>query len=155
EAAVRRYRHRVRRWQLTAASNWASVLGLSEDERLSLTFRLGEAARQVDPALELVVGVSQPWGEYMALADHTYSPVIFADTLIRSGLQLAALDVEIVMGVNGRGSYCRDLLETSRLLDMYALIGVDLQVTLGYPSSDKSDPEADPELLVGAGTWRG
>src|SRR5262249_59475154 len=85
--------------------------------------------------------------------DHTYSPFIFADTLIRSGLQLAALDIEMVMGVNGRGSYCRDLLEASRLLDMYALIGVNLQVTLGYPSSEKPDPDADPELLVGAGKW--
>src|SRR5262249_6014148 len=41
EAAVRRYRHRVRRWQLTAASNWAHVLGLNEEELLGLTFRLG------------------------------------------------------------------------------------------------------------------
>src|SRR5262249_4600103 len=127
EAAVRRYRRRIRRWQLTAASNWASVLGLSEDELLSLTFRLGEAARQADSSLELVVGISQPWGEYMALADRTYSPFIFADTLIRSGLQLAALDLEVVMGVKGRGGYCRDLLELSRLIDMYALIGVDLE----------------------------
>jgi hypothetical protein len=155
EAAVRRYRSRIRRWHLTAASNWATVLGLSEDELLSLTFRLGEAARQVDPTLELVIGVSQPWGEYMALVDHTYSPFIFADTLIRSGLNLSALDIEVVMGVNGRGSYCRDLLEMSRLLDMYALIGVDLQVTLGYPASAHTDPKADPELRVGSGNWRG
>ena len=39
------------------------------------------------------------------------------------------------MGVTPRGSYCRDLLETSRILDLYALLGLPLRVTLGYPSS--------------------
>src|SRR5262249_30144456 len=154
EAAVRRYRSRIRRWQLTAASNWADVLGLSEDELLGLTFRLGEAARQVGPSLELVLGISQPWGEYMVPRERT-SPFIFADNLIRSGLNLSAINLEIVMGVTGRGSYCRDLLDLSRLLDLYALLGVPLQVTLGYPSTGQSDPDADPELSVGAGSWGG
>jgi hypothetical protein len=155
EAAVRRYRTRIRRWQLSSASNWASVLGLGEDDLLGLTYRLGEAARAVDPALELVVGVAQPWGEYMALSDRTYSPFIFAENLIRYGLNLAALDVEVVMGVAGRGTYCRDTLELSRLLDLYALLGVPLRVTLGYPSDARDDPDADPEMRVAAGSWDG
>ncbi len=153
EAAVRRYKGKVRRWQVAAASNCANVLSLGEDELLGLTYRLAEAARQVDPGLEILIGIAQPWGEYMALEDRTHSPFIFADTLIRSGLNLAALDVEVVMGVTPRGSYCRDLLETSRLLDLYALLGVPLHVTLGYPSGDKADPDADPEVRVTGGRW--
>jgi hypothetical protein len=90
----------------------------------------------------------------MADSDRT-SPFIFADNLIRSGLNLAAINLEVVMGVNGRGSYCRGLLDLSRLLDLYALLGVPLQVTLGYPSTRQSDPDADPELSVGAGSWGG
>jgi hypothetical protein len=154
ETAIRRYRHRIRRWHLTAASNCAHILSLTEEELLGLTYRLAETARQVDPTLELVLGVAQPWGEYMAVTDRTHSPFIFADTLIRSGLNLAALDVEVVLGVSPRGSYCRDLLEVSRLLDLYALLGVPLQVTLGFPSADGADPEADPELRVEGGRWR-
>ncbi len=154
ESAVRRYRHRIRRWQLTAASNSASLLSLTEDELLGLTYRLAEAARQVDPTLEIVVGLAQPWGEYMASAERTHSPFVFADTLIRSGMNLAALDVELVMGPTPRGSYCRDLLETSRLLDLYALLGVPLRVTLGYPSSVGPDMDSDPEMQVSAGRWR-
>jgi GH35 family endo-1,4-beta-xylanase len=153
EMTVRRYRSRIRRWQLTAASNCASVLSLSEDDLLGLTYRLAESARQIDPSLELVIGVAQPWGEYMALADRTHSPFIFADTLIRSGLNLTALEVELVMGVTPRGSYCRDLLEISRLLDLYALLGVPLRVTLGYPASAQPDTNADPDLHVEGGHW--
>ncbi len=152
---IRRYRRRIRCWHLTAASNCAAVLSLTEDELLWLTVRMAETARQVDPALDLVVGIAQPWGEYMALEDRIHSPFIFADTLIRSGLNLTALEVELVMGVTPRGSYCRDLLETSRLLDLYALLGVPLRVTMAYPSANTSDPKADPELRVGAGHWRG
>jgi hypothetical protein len=153
ETAVRRYRHRIRRWQLTAASNYAHVLSLSEDDLLSLTYRLAESARHVDPSLELVVGIAQPWGEYLALSECIHSPFLFADTLIRAGLNLSALDIELVMGVTPRGSYCRDLLEISRLLDLYALLGVPLRVTLGYPSSAQADADADPDLRVEGGRW--
>src|SRR5262249_11943543 len=135
EAAVRRYRGKIRRWQVTAARNCANCLSLSEEDLLQLTWRLGEAARLAVPDTELVVGIAQPWGEYMALADRTHSPFIFADTLIRSGLNLAALDIEMVMGVEPRGSYCRDVLETSRMLDLYALLALPPPVTLAYPST--------------------
>jgi len=155
ETAVKRYHGRIRSWQLTAASNCANVLSLGEDELLWLTVRLAEAARQIDSGLELIVGISQPWGDYMALEDRTHSPFIFADTLIRAGLNLAGVDLEWVMGVTPHGSYCRDMLEASRLLDLYALLGVPLQVTLGYPSSTDPDPNSDTDLRVAAGHWHG
>ena len=155
ETVIRRYRGRIRSWQLTAGSNCAAVLGLSEDELLWLTVRLAEAARQVEPGLELSIGIAQPWGEYMAVQDRSHSPFMFADTLIRSGVNLAALELEVIMSVGPRGSYCRDLLEVSRLTDLYALLGVPLQITLGYPSADEPDALADPDLTVSAGNWRG
>jgi hypothetical protein len=154
ETAVGRYHKHIRRWHLTAASNVADVLKLSEDDLLWLNGRVAEAAWQVDPELELVIGVSQPWGEYMASAEHTHSPFVFADTLIRAGLKLAALDVEWAMGVSPRGSYCRDLLDALRLLDLYAMLGTPLQVSLAYPSSAEPDPLADPALTASAGYWR-
>src|SRR5262249_31401109 len=148
ERTVRRYRGRVRRWQMTAGSNCARVLGLTEEQLLWLTARLAEVGRQTDAGLELVIGIAQPWGEYMAAEDRSYSPFVFADTLIRTGLNLAALDLEMVMGVTPRGSYCRDRLDASRLLDLYSLLGVPLRVTLGYPSGSGVDADADPEMRV-------
>lgn len=147
DAVVKRYRNRIRTWQLCSASNCANVLGLGEDEMLWLTVRMAEAVRQIDPNLGLIVGIAQPWGDYMAAEDRTHSPFIFADTLIRSGLNLAGLDMEIVMGAGADGSYCRDLLEASRLIDLYTLLGTPLRVTLGYPSA--GDSAASP-----SGFWR-
>jgi hypothetical protein len=153
ELAVRKYRGRIRRWQLTAASNCAKILGLVEEELLGLTYRIFETARQIDPGLELIAGIAQPWGDYLGQEKGGHSPFLFTDTLIRSNLNLWALDVEIVMGVTPRGSYCRDALEVSRILDMYALLGLPLRVTLGYPSSPRPDALADPEMRIDAGRW--
>ncbi|MFN4259587.1 MAG: endo-1,4-beta-xylanase [Gemmataceae bacterium] len=153
EHAVKRYKGRISCWQLTSASNYGNVLALSEDEMLWLNVRLAEAARQIDPSLELVVGITQPWGEYMAEQDRTHSPFIFADTLIRAGLNLSAVELELVMGVTPRGSYCRDLLDLSRLLDLYALLGVPVQLTIGYPASTATDMNADADLSVEGGYW--
>src|SRR6266545_902735 len=154
ETVVKRYRDRIRTWHLCSGSNLAGILSLGEDELLWLTVRLVEAARQVDPQLDLIVGIAQPWGEYMTSRERNHSPFVFADTLIRSGLNLAALDLELVMAALPRGSYCRDTLDASRLLDLYALLGVPLQVTLGYPSAEEPDEEADSAQSVTGGYWR-
>jgi len=153
ETAVGRYRGRIRRWQLSAAANLGSVLKLAEDDFLWLSARLAEAAWQVDSGLELTIGLAQPWGDELARREFNYSPFIFADTLIRAGLKLAAIDLEWFAGYSPRGSYCRDVLDASRLLDLTAHLGVPVQVTLAYPAAGVADALADPTLRVGAGRW--
>ncbi len=154
ERAVRRYQGRAHAWQVSAGSNHAGVLATRDEELLWLTARLADTVRKVNPQLEVIVGLSHPWGDYLAEQPRNYSPFVFADTLLRTGLKLGALELEVVMGVSPRGSYCRDTLELSRLLDLYALLGVPLQVTLGYPSSAEKLAQADPDQRVGLGHWR-
>jgi hypothetical protein len=152
---VRRYHTRIRTWQISAATNWAGVLAMGDEELLWLTVRLIDAVKKIDPGLEVIVGVAQPWGDYLAQQERTQSPFVFADTLLRTGVKLGGLDLEILMGVTPRGSYCRDTLDASRILDLYALLGVPLQVTLAYPSAASSDVQADPDQRLQAGHWRG
>jgi len=151
ENALRRYKTDIRIWQITAGSNCASVLGLGEDRLLWLTLQLLEMARQIDGELHLIVGISQPWGEYLAWEERTYSPFVFADTLLRSKAQLGCFDLELVMGATPRGSYLRDTLEISRLLDLYALLGLPLRVTLACPSSTEPDALAPDYQIRGRG----
>ena len=42
-------------------------------------------------------------------------------------------------GSGPRGNYCRDLLDVSRQLDLFGLLGVPVQVSLGYPASRAPD----------------
>jgi hypothetical protein len=151
---VRRYHGQIRTWQISAANNWAGVLAMGDEELLWLAVRLIETIKKIDPTLEIIVGIAQPWGDYLAQQERTQSPFAFADTLLRTGVKLAAIDLEMYMGVAPRGSYCRDTLEASRILDLYALLGTPLQVALAYPASDATDPQADPDERLSAGYWR-
>jgi hypothetical protein len=156
ETAVTRYRDRVRRWVISTASNCPTTLGLSEEDLMRLTARLAEAAWGIDSNLEVVIGLAQPWGEYLAASNFEYSPFVFADTLMRAGLPLAGFEMEWHMGCSPRGTYCRDPLEASRLLDMFSILGCPLQLALSYPSSEDRDLQADPQLVVGkSGFWHG
>jgi hypothetical protein len=153
--AVARFRKRIRRWQIVGAANMATGLSLSEDDVLVLIARICETVLQVDPGIEIVIGLAQPWGEYLCREERTYSGFVFADTLLRGGLHLAALDLEIAVGVWPRGSYCRDAIEISRLLDHYSQLGIPIQVTLAYPSSMDDDAQAERGQRLDAGFWHG
>jgi hypothetical protein len=154
ESVVLRYQGRIRAWQITAGSNCAGVLARRDDELIWLTLRLAEAARRVDPHLEIIVGLAQPWGDYLTEQERSKTPFIFADDLLRTGIKPSALDIEMVMGISPRGSYCRDLLDATRMLDLYTLLGVPLQITVGYPSSGVALPQACADQRVNLGYWR-
>jgi hypothetical protein len=151
EAGLQRYGGDVRVWQLTANANCPAVLGLEEDDTLWLTARMAELARQVDAQFQLIAGIAQPWGEYLGRQDRAYSPFGFADMLLRSRVSVSMIDLELVTGVQHRGSLGRDSLETSRLLDLYSLLGVPLRVTLGCPSQSAPDAMADPAYPIDDG----
>jgi hypothetical protein len=155
ETVVRRYQPRIRTWQISAGSNCAGVLARTDAELIWLTLRLADAVRRVHPQLEIIVGIAQPWGDYLAEQERSKTPFIFADDLLRTGIKLASLELELIMGISPRGSYCRDLLDASRLLDLYALLGVPIQAKLGYPSSAAATELSCPDQRVNLGNWRG
>jgi hypothetical protein len=156
ETLVARYRGRVRRWVVCAGFNHSDGLGLTDDDRLRLAARLCEAALQLDPELDLVLSVAQPWGDYLVHDDQTISPLAFADDLIRTGLKLSAIELELRTGSAPRGSMPRDLLDASRVLDLFGLLGAPLEVVLAHPASGKPDPAASEHgEAVWAGAFRG
>ena len=154
EAVVHRYHSRIHIWQITAGSNCAGIVARRDEELIWLTLKAAEAVRRINPNHEIIVGLAQPWGDYLAEQERNKTPFVFADDLLRTGIKLAALELEFVMGISPRGSYCRDLLETARILELYMLLGVPIQTTLGYPSSSSALEWADPDQRVNLGYWR-
>jgi hypothetical protein len=155
ETVVARYKADVRRWVVCAGFNHSNALGLDDDERLRLAFRLFEAAGQVDPALELVVNVTQPWGDYLTNEDHTISPLTFPDDLIRTGLKVSGIELELRAGVSPRGSLPRDLLDTARVINLFSVLGLPLELVLSLPSSSEPDSLANKHgQSVWAPAWR-
>jgi hypothetical protein len=147
ESVIQRYRHAIRRWIVISGFNVADPLGLEDDQRLRLAQRLLLAAAQVDPHLELGIRIAQPWGDYLSVRSSAISPLVFADDLLRGGLPLATVDLEIRFGPLPRASWPRDLLDTVRLLDLYAILGVPLSVTFALPANLPSAPETPAPQL--------
>lgn len=139
ETAVGRYAADVRRWVVCAGFNHTDGLGLGDDDRLRLAARLFEAAAQIDPELELVVSITQPWGDYLVNEDQTISPLAFADDLVRAGLRVSAVELELRPGVLPRGSLPRDLLEVYRILDLFAKLQLPIEILLSHPTSLQPD----------------
>ncbi len=127
---VHRYRREVRHWQAFAGFNHADALGLTEDDRIRLAARVLEAVTESDPKAERTFAVTQPWGEYLGSEDHTYAPLVFADTLLRAGFQVAAIDLEVLAGAGRRGGFGRDPLDVLQLFESFGQLGLPLEVTL-------------------------
>jgi hypothetical protein len=153
ETTITRFLGRIGWWEVVARANSGGALTLNEEHRLTLTARVLDVARQVDDEAQLLIRVDQPWGDYQARGQHRLSPLQMTDALIRSGIGLAGVNLEIACGYLPRGSALRDLLEVSRLIDLWSILQVPLHITLACPSSALPDPHASPLHEVDAHLW--
>ena len=134
QAAVTRYRGKVNLWQCAGRINTGTALSLSDDERMKLTARAIELTRSLDPKADVVVSFDQPWAEYLGRQKKSYPPIQFADMLIRSGLGLTGLALEINVGYYPGGTLPRDAVDFGRQLDYWSLLGLPLYLTITVPS---------------------
>jgi hypothetical protein len=140
ETAMSRYLGRIRHWEVVARCNTGGALELSEENRLSLVARVLEAARQVDDETRISIRVDQPWGDYQSVGQHRLSPLQFVDALVRSGVGLSGVNLEVAIGYRPDGSASRDLHDFSRMLDRWSCLGIPLSLTLAFPSQRVSGP---------------
>lgn len=138
EAVVSRYRGKLQAWHCASRVNVGDGMSLSEEQKLRLAVRAIEIVRDIDPNTPLIVRFDQPWAEYMSRTTPDLSPLHFADALVRAGLQLSGIGLEINLGYYPGGSSPRDRLEFSRLLDLWSCLGVPLQLLLTVPSGQQA-----------------
>lgn len=154
ETAISRYQGRIRIWEIAARINTGGALALNEEHRLTIVAKALEVARRVDQEGQFIIRIDQPWGEYQARGQHKLSPMHFADALVRAGLGLSGINLEIGVGYSPRGSAPRDLLDFSRLIDHWTALGIPLHVTLAFPSERGPDPKLNSDLEVERPSWK-
>ena len=152
-AAVTRYRGKVDLWQCAGRLNSADVLSLSEEDKLRLAARTIELTRSLDPDTPVVVSFDQPWAEYMSRRETDFPPLYFADALVRAGLDLTGVMLEINLGYCPGGTLPRTTLELGRQLDYWSLLGLPLFVSLSVPSGYHEDPLARRRVSLPPGDW--
>jgi hypothetical protein len=133
-AVVERYRGKVHVWNCAARMNLPGAIQLNEEQRLRLVVAVIDEVQRIDPRTPYIITFDQPWAEYLASAEHDFSPLHFADSLVRADLGLAGIGLEMNFGYWPAGSQSRDLLEISRLLDRWNMLGLPLLVLQSLPS---------------------
>jgi GH35 family endo-1,4-beta-xylanase len=141
-SVVRKFRGAVTMWHVASYSHRNHSLGLRDEDKLRIIVRALETARRHDPDAPLIVSFDQPWGEYLRRVPMGYSPLHVADHLVRLGLPLAALGLELEIGYQPDGTYHRDALELGRIIDLWASLGLPLFLYLTIPGGDGPDPQA-------------
>jgi len=151
KAVVARYHGRVNVWNCAAGTNIPGALSLTEEQQLHLTVRALEIVRQSAPNTPVIVTFDQPWGEYLRNQPLELSPIYFADALSRAQLGVSGFGLEINLGYYRGGSFPRDLLEVSRLLDRWSFLATPMLVFLTIPSADEADPKTRIETPAAVG----
>ena len=152
-AAVNRYRGKVDLWQCAGRLNTAEILGFSEEENLQLAARSIALVHSLDPGAATAVSIEQPWGEYMARREVDFPPLHFADALVRAGLDLKGLVLEVNLGCWPGCTLPRTPLEFNRQLDTWSLLGLPLYVAVTVPSAYHEDPLARRRIGLPPGNW--
>lgn len=142
QATVARYRGRVQVWNCAARMNIGGTISLSEEQRLRLMVAAVAELRRNDPQTPIVLSFDQPWAEYLAANDRDLSPLHLADSLVRADLGISGIGVEFNIGYQPTGSSPRELVEYSRQLDRWSVLGLPLIAYLAYPSSSNENSKA-------------
>lgn len=148
-----RYSKQVSAWHLVHRPAGHEFLGLSEEEQVRLTAQILQVARRQFPDAQLIVDFDRPWAEWMTTSTFQLGPLHLADSLARAELGLGGIGLEIAPGFTNYGSHARDLLDFSRLLDLFALVNLPIHVAFACPSSASPDTLAAENVKVEAGQW--
>lgn len=148
-----RYGSKIKTWHLVHRAAGHDILGLSEEEQIRLAAQVVQTARRLLPDAHLVVDFDRPWAEWMASGSFQLGPLHLADSLARAELGLGGIGLEIAPGYSGLGSHARDLLDFSRLLDLFALVNLPLHIAFAVPSAAEPDPKSVEGVDVEAIQW--
>ncbi|MCA8988542.1 MAG: endo-1,4-beta-xylanase [Planctomycetaceae bacterium] len=139
ETVITRYAGIIRIWEVVARVNTGGLFGFDEDNLLALTARMIDVARQVDTDSQIFIRIDRPWGDYQSSGKHRLTPWHVVDALLRSGMGLAGINLELSIGYAPGQNDDRRLLRFSRLLDTWGTFGVPLHVTIHAPSRSGED----------------
>jgi Glycosyl hydrolase family 10 len=139
---VQRYKGRVHLWNCGVGLNSPGEMGWSDEEVLKMSVALIETVRHADDRTPVLLTIDQPWSEYLGTERDGISPLHFADALIRADLGLSGLALQLDFDTWPDGTFPRDPIEISRMIDRWGMLGLPLMIVVTHPTSIGSRPIA-------------
>lgn len=150
---AQRYAGPVKSWIVAGGLQGDNVFAFNFEQIIEMTRMAAQAARQAAPKAQLILDLTQPWGEYYARNQQTIPPLLYAEMLLQSGVPIDAFGVQLLFGIDSDGFHVRDLFQVSSLIDRLANLGKPLHVTALAAPSEAPDAAAGGPFA--GGTWHG
>jgi len=108
---------------------------------MELTRMATSVTKKIAPRSQVLIDVSQPWGEYYARNQQTVPPLLYADMAVQSGISFDGFGLQFLFGIGSEGYHLRDPFQVSVLIDKLANLGKVLHITaMSAPSGADGDP---------------
>ena len=149
--SLKRYGEQINSWVVASGLHADNVFSFNFEQIMEITRAATSAVKQLAPRSQIVLDLTQPWGEYSARNPRSIPPMLYADLAAQSGISFDAFGLQFVFGIDSDGYYLRDVLQISSLIDKLANLGKPLHITaVGVPSS-----AMPPDDTIGGGQWHG
>ena len=111
---------------------------LSYPQQLQATIDVLQTIEDVGSSLPTMVSFDCPWGERLAWSVGGVHPLQIADSLLRRGVNLTMLGLDIHLDYWPVGSLPRDPIQWIDLIDAWSQLGLPLVICLRTPSNSSS-----------------
>ncbi len=135
--------HCVQMVHVISGLNGTGHRWLSYPQQLQLTIDLMELMEDICPGSETMVSLDAPWAERLAWSVGGNSPLAIADALLRRGLNISTLGLDVNLDYWPDGSLPRDPLQWLDLVDVWAQLGLPLVLNICAPNG-----RPQPEILL-------
>ena len=120
---VERFGKKVQAWDVISGLHANNCFKFSFEQIVELSRSATMAAKRAAARSLVLIELTEPWGEYYSRNPRTVPPLIYADAVYQSGVQLDGFSVQMNFGCPYESMRTRDLLEVSVMLDRFANLG--------------------------------
>lgn len=147
---VKRYAGAIQSWVVASGLHADNVFSFGLEQIMEVTRAAVNAVRELAPRAQVVLDLTQPWGEYFARNQYSVPPLLYAEMAVQSGINVDAFGLQFLFGISSDGYHLRDTLQISALIDKLANLGKPLHVTaVAVPSGC----EAPANPAASGGQW--
>ena len=142
DKTVAKFRGSVQLWNCATGLNTPGPLRLDDEQVMRLSIGILQTVRRTDPTTPAIMSFDQPYGEYLAKDHDGISPLHFADALVRSGLGMAGVGLEVRVNYETDATLPRSAVDFGQMIDRWATLGLPMLVQLAVPGGSGPDQQA-------------
>lgn len=150
EKVVTQFRGRIQLWNCACGLNTRGPIELDDEQAIRLALEILSTVRRTDPNTPAIMSFDQPYGEYLSKHRDAISPLHFADALVRTGMQMAGIGLEVRVNYKDAATLPRSAVDFGLMIDRWATLGMPMLVQLTVPGGTGPDAKAQSpgELLA-------